>query len=80
MLRYILIVVEMRISLINSINLARLAGAEPFVFIETPDALQQTLATQHFVNAGDAAVKMIGRVEERGIAVSDFNTQLQKLG
>ena len=80
MLCHEVIVVEMRIGLINSINLARLAGTEPFVFIETPDALQQTLASQHLVNAGDATMKTIGRVEERGIAVCDFHSQLQKLG
>ncbi len=80
MFRHELIVVEMTISLINSIYLARLAGTEPFGFIETPDSLQQTLAPQHFVNAGDATVKTIGRVEERGIAVRDFNPQLQKFG
>jgi hypothetical protein len=80
MLCHEVIVVEMTISLINSINLVRLPRTEPFVFIETPDTLQQTLATQHFVNAGDATVKTIGRIEERSIAVSDFHSQLQKLG
>ena len=39
-------------------------GLEPLVRVEAPDAFEQALAAQHLVAAGDAAVEVVGDVEE----------------
>ena len=66
------IIAEMRIRGADAINLRKLAGAERLVFIEAPDAFEQALAAEDFVEAGDAAGETVRGVEEGGIAVGDF--------
>ena len=61
------VVVELRIPGINPGDFLELAGAECLVGIKAPDAFEQSLAAQDFVQTGGAAGKMIGGVEERGV-------------
>src|ERR1035437_2930848 len=64
----------------DAVDLMDLAGAEPHGGIETPDALQQPLPPQNFVTAGDAAVKIIGDVEEGAVAVGNAGIERQEIG
>src|ERR1700730_13369922 len=48
--------------------------------IETPDVLHQSLPPQDFVTAGDAAMKIVGDVEERAVAVGDARIERQQVG
>src|SRR5580693_4969567 len=70
----------MRISAIDAVNLVHLAGAERFVFVQAPEAVEQALPPQHFVQAGDAAAESIGSVEEGGVAIGDLGAELQQFG
>ena len=49
-----------------------LAGAQCFIFVEAPDALQQALAAEDFVDAGNAAAEIVGGVEDCGIHIGDL--------
>ena len=71
------VVVEMRIGAIDAVNLSELAWAKRFVLIKAPDALQDTLAAQHFVQTGDATSEAVGSIEEGGIAIGDFGAETQ---
>lgn len=53
----------------HAIDFFGLAGAEGLARVETPDAGQQSLASQDFVNAGNAAGKIVGGIEQRGVDV-----------
>src|ERR1019366_1282831 len=64
----------------DAVDLMDLAGAEALGGIETPDALQQPLPPQNFVTAGDAAVKIIGDVEEGAVAVGNAGIERQEIG
>ena len=66
-----------RIRRADAVNLRHLAGAERFLLVETPDALQQALAAEDFVEAGDAAGETVRGVEEGGVAVGDFIRELE---
>ena len=66
------VVVEMRIPGINPGDFLELPGAERFIGIQAPDAFQQPLSPQHFVDAGNASAKSIGRVKKRRIAIGDL--------
>jgi len=57
------VVVEVRVGGVNAGDFFGLAGAERFVGIEAPDAFEEALAAEDFVEAGDAPGKMIGGVE-----------------
>ena len=72
------VVVQMRIGAIDAVDLFRLARAERFVGIEAPDAFEESLAAENFVEAGDAARKMIGGVEKGGVGVGDFDALAEK--
>ena len=58
---------------------SRLARAQPFVRIEAPDAFEQALPAQHLVAAGDAAVEVVGDVEEGAVAVGDAAVEREQL-
>lgn len=75
-----IIIAEMRVGGADAINLRKLAGAERFLLVEAPDALQQTLAAEDFVQAGDAAGETVRGVEEGGIAVGYFIRELRHSG
>src|SRR5436305_275371 len=51
------IIIEMRVGPANPVDLFRLACAQTFIRVEAPDTLQQTLAAQDFVNAGQPTPK-----------------------
>src|SRR4051812_7793333 len=63
----------------DAVDLQHLARTEPFGRIEAPDALQQPLPAQHFVAAGDAAVKIVGDIEEGAVAVGDAGVERQQV-
>lgn len=70
------VVVELGIIAVNTIDLFLLTSAETFRWIQTPNAFEQTLAMEDFVQAGDAAVEIICRVEEGGIAIRDCDSEV----
>ncbi len=53
-------------------------GRQRLVGIQAPDALEQALAAQHLVAAGDAAGEVVGDVEEGAVAVGDARIQRQQ--
>ena len=69
------IIVQVRIRGIHAVDLLHLPTAERLMFVETPEAFEQTLAAEDFVEAGDAAVVGVGGVEEGGVAVGDFDAE-----
>src|SRR2546426_9763868 len=74
------VVVEMRVGSVNPVDLFLLSGRQSLLRVETPDSFQQSLAPQHFVQTGDAAVESVRRVEKRGIRVRDLRRPGQELG
>ncbi len=72
------IIIQMRISTIHAVNLFHLPAAERLMLIETPQTLQQALATEDLMQAGDAAVEGVGGVEEGGVAVGDFDAEAKE--
>ena len=72
-----IIVVQMRVGATDAVNFIELAGAQRFVLIKAPDAFEQALAAQHFVQTGDAAAEAVRRIEEGGVAVGDFHAEAQ---
>lgn len=72
-----IIIAEMRVGGADAINLRKLAGAERLVLVETPEAFEEALAAEDFVEAGDAARKTVRGIEEGGIAVGDFIRELE---
>jgi hypothetical protein len=72
------IIVQVRIGQVYTIDFFCLSRAKGFFGIQTPGAFQQSLSAEHFVQARDAAGKLVGRVEERRIAVGDLNASTQE--
>ena len=68
----------MRISIVNPIDFLSLPWTERFLGIQTPGAFQQTLASQDFVQAGDASCEVVGDVEESCVAISDLGAFLDE--
>ncbi len=58
---------------------SRWARAERFRRIEAPCSLQQALPAQDFMAAGDDAVKIIGDVEDGGIAVRHLRIEGEQI-
>jgi len=73
-----LVIAQMRIGATNPVNFLALAGAERFLRVEAPDAFQQALLAQHFVEAGDAPGIVVRNIEQRGVGVGDFNGAAQQ--
>ena len=48
--------------------------------IEAPHPLHQSLPAQHFVAAGDAAVKIVGDVEEGAVAIGHPRIERKQVG
>src|ERR1700724_1414373 len=63
----------------DAVDLLDLPGAQAFGRIEAPDSLHQPLPPQHFVAAGDAAVEIVGDVEERAVAIGDAGIERPEL-
>src|SRR6185295_10270067 len=74
------VVVEVGISGADAVDLLHLARAQAFVRVEAPDAVEQALAAEDFVAAGDYAVEVVGGVEDRGVAVGDLRLQREEVG
>src|SRR5882757_6982473 len=64
----------------DAVDFSQLPGAQGLRRIEAPDALHQSLPPQNFVTAGDAAVKIVGDVEEGAVAVGDARIERQQVG
>ena len=64
----------------DAVDLLHLAGTEALGGIETPDSLHEPLAAQDFMTAGDAALKIVGDVEECTVAVGDPGIERQQIG
>src|SRR3979411_108348 len=64
----------------DAVDLAQLAGAETLMGIEAPDSLHQPLPPQDLVTTRDAAVEIIGDIEERAVAVGDAGIERQQVG
>src|SRR5688572_33051555 len=79
-LRDELVVVQVRVRAVDAVDLLRLPGTHRLMRVEAPGAFQQSLSAQDLVDAGDAAVEVVGAVEERGVAVGDFYVEAQQLG
>lgn len=77
-LRDEIVVVQMRTGRVNAVDLLKLARTERFVLVEAPDAFEQALAAQDFVQTGDAAAETVRRVEERRVAVGDLDAEAQQ--
>ncbi len=67
----------MRIGLKHPADLFLLPGAECLVGIQAPDSFQQTLPSQDFMQARDAAGEVVCGVEKRRVAVCYFGALLE---
>ena len=67
-----IVIIEVRIRGVNTIDLRQLARAERFMLVEAPEAFEQALAAEDFVKTRDAAAKGFRGIEEGGVAVGDF--------
>ena len=65
---------------IDAVDLLHWPGLRPSFGIEAPDAFHQALPPQHFVATGDAAVKIVGDVEEGAVAVGDAGIEREQIG
>src|ERR1043166_1612067 len=73
-----IVVLQMGIQLANSVNLFNLPGREIFSGIKTPSARQQSLATQSFIDASNAATKIMRRIKDCGIGIGQLLCQSHK--
>ena len=64
--------------MVDPIDLFYLPMAKHFRRIQTPDAFQQTLSSQNFMQAGNATGELVGNVEECGIAIGHFHVSLEE--
>ena len=71
------VIAQMRVGGAYTVDLRKLAWAERFVLVETPEAFEQALAAQDFVQTGDATSEAVGRIEEGGIAIGYFEAETQ---
>jgi hypothetical protein len=65
---------EVGIGVGDAVEFGGLSGAELFGGVETPDAGEEALAVEDFMDAGDAADEAIGRVENGGVGVGEFGS------
>src|SRR5579883_545712 len=68
---------KMRVTAAYAIDLFALAGRESAAWIQGPEAFQQALTSQNFVNTGNTAREVMGRVEDRGIHIGNLLCQRQ---
>lgn len=59
----------MGVSAEDTVDFGALAGAEGFIGVKAPDAAEAAFTAEDFVDAGDAAMEVIGDVEEGGIGI-----------
>ena len=63
----------------DAVDLLHLSRAQAFGGIETPESLHQPLPPQDLMAAGDAAVEIVGDVEERAVAIGDAGIERQQV-
>src|SRR5262245_42656839 len=73
------IVVQLRIAVIDAINLFHLPGRKVFARVETPATRQQSLSPQNLVQTGDATGEIVLRVEQHGVRIGDFGRPRQRV-
>src|SRR2546430_13754467 len=64
----------------DAVDLGHLPGAETLGRIEAPQPLHQSLPPQDFMTTGDAAVEIVGDIEERAVAIGDAGVERQQVG
>jgi hypothetical protein len=64
----------------DAVDLRHLAGAEALRGIEAPEPLHQPLPPEDFMAACDAAVKIVGDIEEGAVAIGDAGVEGQDVG
>src|SRR5689334_14676269 len=67
MLLHEVVVRQMRIGSVDTINFLGLSRRKIFIRVKAPAALKQPLASQNFMNTRNTAVKIVRWIEERGI-------------
>ena len=72
------IIIQVRIRAIHPLDFFNLTKAERFLRVQTPDAIEQALAAQHFVDAGNTAGVLVGSVEKSRVGVGDFDSTLHE--
>src|SRR3569623_221560 len=60
-------------------DLLHLPGGEALMRIKAPDAVHQSLPPQHLVAAGDAAMEIVGDVEEGAVAIGDAGIECEQI-
>ena len=73
-----IVIVQMRVCIVNPVDLLSLPWTKGLIGIQAPDAFQQPLASQDFMQAGDAACKVMRRVVESRVAIGDLATPLNE--
>src|SRR5437016_5108326 len=68
----------MGISSADAVDFFGLAGTQDFGRVEAPGAREQVLAAQYFVDAGYAAGKSMGCIENGGVGVGQFDVALEE--
>ena len=63
---------------VHAVDLVPLALAEALGRVQAPDAFEQALAAQHLVAAGDAAMEIVGDVEEGRVAIRHPRVERQQ--
>ena len=62
----------------DPVDLLHLTGTQLLIRIEAPPASQQPLPSQHLVDPWNAAVEIVGGIENRGVRISGFHTEPKK--
>ena len=70
----------MGVHLPDPVNLLALSGRESLLGVQAPDALHEALPPQDLMDAGDAALEVMGRIEESAVGVGDLSRQGQPPG
>ena len=73
------IVVQMGISRIDTLDFRELTAAECLLRIQAPDALENSLPPQNFVQARNASRKIVGSIEEGCVAIGDLRSCPQEI-
>ena len=73
------VVVEMRIGRVDAVDFLLLSRSERFSRVEAPDAFQQPLPVKNLMAPGDDAMKVVGHIEDRRIAVGHLRVKLEQI-
>lgn len=73
------VVIELRVSRVDAINLLLLPRTEDLGGVKTPRPRQQTLPTKDFVQTRNAAAKPVRRIEQNRIAIRNRNRMRQDI-